>query len=131
MPVRQNSKGKGVDGFFGQDGHEIFHVCNFAHDPPESSLLFYRPSVRFKFDEMTYLVMLFFDVLVTLFVLQSPPSPLCEWYHWIDMEQPAWALHEIEERQHRAWASIHEDERQEEEAARRKAKQEAYNKEKR
>jgi hypothetical protein len=48
---------------------KFFMCANFVHDPLESSLLFYRPLVRFKFDEMTYLVVLFFDVLVTLFLL--------------------------------------------------------------
>jgi hypothetical protein len=41
-------------------GMKIFMCANFVHDPLELSLLFYRPLVRFKFDEMTYLVMLFF-----------------------------------------------------------------------
>jgi hypothetical protein len=52
---------------------KFFMCVNFAHDPPESSLLFYRPPLRFMFYEMTYLVVLFFDVLVPLFMLQSPP----------------------------------------------------------
>jgi hypothetical protein len=50
-------------------GMKFFMCANFAHDPPESSLLFYRGPVRFKFDEMTYLVVIFFDVLVKLFLL--------------------------------------------------------------
>jgi hypothetical protein len=74
--------------------------------------------------------MLYLDVLVRLFLLQSPP-PLCQWYHWIDTEQLAWALRQIEERQRRAWERFQEEERQEEEAAQRKAAQEAYNEEKR
>jgi hypothetical protein len=97
-------------------GMNFFMCANYAHDPPESSLLFYRAPVRLKFDEMTYLVVLFFDVLVTLFLLQSPPT-LCQWYHWIEVEQPSWAFREIEERQRRAWARFHEEERREEEAA--------------
>jgi hypothetical protein len=101
-----------------------------AHDPSESSLLFYRAPVRFKFHEITYLLVFYLDVLVTLFLLQSPP-PLCQWYHWIDTEQPAWALRHIEERQHRACERFQEEERQEEEAAQRKPAQEAYNEEKR
>jgi hypothetical protein len=64
---------------------------------------------------MTYLLVLYLDVLVTLFLSQSPP-PLCQWYHWIDTEQPAWALRQIEERQRRAWEHFQEEERQDEEA---------------
>jgi hypothetical protein len=109
-------------------GMKFFMCANHAHDPPESSLLFYRASVRFKFDEMTYLLMLYLDVSVRLFLLQSPP-PLCQWYYWIDTEQPAWALRQIEERKRRAWERFQEEER--EEAAQRKAAQEAYNEEKR
>jgi hypothetical protein len=112
-------------------GMKFFMCANHTHDPPESSLLFYRALVRFKFHEMTYLLVFYLDVLVTLFLLQSPP-PLCQWYHWIDTEQPAWALRQIEKRQRRAWERFQEEEeRQEEEAAQRKAAQEAYNKEKR
>jgi hypothetical protein len=33
-------------------GMKIFMCANFAHDPPESSLVFYCPPVRFKYDEM-------------------------------------------------------------------------------
>jgi hypothetical protein len=95
--------------FLDRMGIKIFMCANFAHHPPESSLMFYRPTLRFMFDEMTYLVVLFFDVLVTLFPLQSP-LPLYQWYHWIDTEQPAWALREIEERQRRGWARFHEEE---------------------
>jgi hypothetical protein len=79
---------------------------------------------------MIYLLVFYLDVLVRLFLLQSPP-PFCQWYHWIDTEQPAWALRQIEERQRRAWERFQEEERQEEEAALSKATQEAYNKEKR
>jgi hypothetical protein len=111
-------------------GMKFFMCANHAHDPPESSLLIYRAPVRFKFDEMTYLLMLYLDVSVRLFLLQSPP-PLCQWYYWINTEQPAWALRQIEERKRRAWERFQEEERQEEEAAQRKAAQEAYNKEKR
>jgi hypothetical protein len=111
-------------------GMKFFMCANRAHDPPESSLLFYRAPVRLKFHEMTYLLVFYLDVLVTLFLLQSP-SPLCQWYHWIDTEQPEWALRQIEERQRRAWERFQEEERQEEEAAQRKAAQEAYNEEKR
>jgi hypothetical protein len=75
-------------------GMKFFMCANYAHDPPESSLLFYRAPVRLKFHEMTYLLVLYFDVLVRLLLFQSPP-PLCQWYRWIDMEQPAWALREI------------------------------------
>jgi hypothetical protein len=81
---------------------KFFMCANYAHDPPESSLLFYRAPVRFKFHKMTYLLVLYLDVLVTLFLLQSLPL-LCQWYHWIDTEQLAWALRQIEERQRRAW----------------------------
>jgi hypothetical protein len=111
-------------------GMKFFMCANYAHDPPESSLLFYRASVRFKFYEIKYLLVLYLDVLVTFFLLQSLP-PLCQWYHWIDTEQPVWALRQIEERQRRAWERFQEEERQEEEAAQRKAVQEAYNEEKR
>jgi hypothetical protein len=52
---------------------KIFMCANHAHDPPESSLLFYQAPVRFKFHEMTYLLVLYLDVLVTLFLSQSPP----------------------------------------------------------
>jgi hypothetical protein len=66
-------------------GMKFFMCANHAHDPPESSLLFYCAPVRFKFHEMTYLLMLYLDVLVILFWLQSLP-PLCQLYHWIDTE---------------------------------------------
>jgi hypothetical protein len=79
-------------------GMQFFMCANHAHDPSESSLLFYRAPVRFKFDKMTYLLMLYLDILVRLILLQSPP-PLCQWYYWIDMEQPVWALRQMEERQ--------------------------------
>jgi hypothetical protein len=58
-------------------GMKIFMCANYAHDPPESSLLFYRAPVRFKFHEMAYLPVLILDVLVTLFLFQSP-LPLCQ-----------------------------------------------------
>ena len=58
-----------------------------------------------------------------LFLLQSPP-PLCEWYHWIDSEQPAWALEEIREKSRRAWDKYHEEERWESDAARAKSERE-------
>ena len=42
------------------------------------------------------------------------------WYHWIDTEQPAWAVQEIKERGRRAWASLYDAEREENEAEERK-----------
>jgi hypothetical protein len=111
-------------------GMKFFMCANHEHDSPESSLLFYRAPVRFKFHEMTYLLVLYLDVLVTLFLSQSPP-PFYQWYHWIDTEQSVWALRQIEERQRGAWERFQEEERQEEEVSQRKAAQEAYNEEKR
>jgi hypothetical protein len=46
---------------------KFFMCANHAHDPSESSLLFYRALVRFKFHEMTYLLVLYLYVLVRLF----------------------------------------------------------------
>ena len=54
-----------------------------------------------------------------LFLCQSPP-PICMWYHWIDTEQPAWAVQELKDRGRRAWASFYEAEREEKEADERK-----------
>ena len=56
-------------------------------------------------------------------MLQSPP-PLCKWYHWIDTEQPAWALQEIKDRSRRAWDSLYAEERAEKAAARAKEERE-------
>ena len=42
------------------------------------------------------------------------------WYHWIDTEQPAWAVQELKDRGRRAWASFYEAEREEKEAEERK-----------
>jgi hypothetical protein len=47
---------------------KIFMCANYVHDPPESSLLFYQAPVRFKFYEMTYLLVLYLYVLVTFFI---------------------------------------------------------------
>jgi hypothetical protein len=88
--------------FLDRMGMKFFMCADHAHDTLQSSLLFYRAPVRFKFHEMIYLLVLYLDVLVRLFLLQSP-LPLCQWYHWIDTEQPALALRQIEERQPRAW----------------------------
>ena len=54
-----------------------------------------------------------------LFLWKSPP-PICMWFHWIDTEQPAWALKELKDRGRRAWASFYEAEREEKEAEERK-----------
>jgi hypothetical protein len=40
-------------------GMKFFMCANHAHDPPESSQLFYRTPVRYKFHEMTYLLVLY------------------------------------------------------------------------
>ena len=56
-------------------------------------------------------------------LLQSPP-PLCKWYHWIDTEQPAWALQEIKDRSRRAWDSLYAEERAKNVAARAKEERE-------
>ena len=58
---------------------------------------------------------------MVLFLWQSPP-PICMWYHWIDNEQPAWAVQELKDRGRRAWASFYEAERKEKEAEQRKAR---------
>jgi hypothetical protein len=50
--------------FLDRMGMEIFMCANHAHDPPESSLLFYRTPVRLKFHEMKDLLVLYLDVLV-------------------------------------------------------------------
>ena len=42
------------------------------------------------------------------------------WYHWIDTEQPAWALKELKDRGRRAWASFYKAEREVKEAEERK-----------
>jgi hypothetical protein len=89
---------------------KFFMCANHAHDPPESSLLFYRAPVKFKFHEMTYLLVLYLDVFIRLFLLQLSLL-LCQWYHWIDTEQPAWTLRQIEERQRRAWKRFQKEER--------------------
>ena len=56
-------------------------------------------------------------------MLQSPP-PLCKWYHWIDTEQPAWALQEIKDRSRRAWERLYAEERAEAAAAHMKEERE-------
>uniref|UniRef100_A0ACD5Y511 Uncharacterized protein n=1 Tax=Avena sativa TaxID=4498 RepID=A0ACD5Y511_AVESA len=50
---------------------------------------------------------------------ERPPSPppLCKWYHWIDTEQPAWAVQEIADRSRRARESFLDEERAERKAA--------------
>ena len=68
---------------------------------------------------LCYLVIIAVFLLIVLFVWQSPP-PICMWYHWIDTEQPAWALQELKDRGRRAWASFYEAEREEKEAEERK-----------
>jgi hypothetical protein len=40
-------------------GMKFFMCANHAHDPPESSQLFYRAPVRYKFHEMIYLLVLY------------------------------------------------------------------------
>jgi hypothetical protein len=44
------------------------------------------------------------------------------WFHWIDTEQPAWAVQAIKDKARRAWASFYEAEQDEKEAAERKAR---------
>ena len=46
------------------------------------------------------------------------------WFHWIDQEQPDWARREVEEKQRRAWARFHEEERWEKTAANDKTERE-------
>jgi hypothetical protein len=45
--------------FLDRMGMKFFMCANHAHDPPESSQLFYRAPVRYKFHEMTYLLVLY------------------------------------------------------------------------
>ncbi|KAK1685009.1 hypothetical protein QYE76_045857 [Lolium multiflorum] len=54
----------------------------------------------------------------------SPP-PLCNWFHWIDQEQPDWAPRVVEEKQRRAWARFHEEERFEKAISNDKAERES------
>lgn len=49
---------------------------------------------------------------VILLLMQSPP-PLCQWYCWIDTEQPDWAVEEIKERGRLAWARLRMEEEME------------------
>ena len=104
-------------------GMKFFMCANYNASPPRRASLFSaRPPVCFavaSWRNKSPLVLL----LMLLFLLQSPP-PLCMWYHWIDIEQPAWAVQEIEERGRRAWAQFHEEERAERAAARAKKERE-------
>jgi hypothetical protein len=47
---------------------KFFMCANYVHDPPQSSLLFYRAPVRFKFDEITFLVIFFRCISNIIFV---------------------------------------------------------------
>jgi hypothetical protein len=49
-------------------GMKIFMCANHAHDPLESSLLFYRAPVSFKFHEMTYISFIFRCISNIIFV---------------------------------------------------------------
>ncbi|KAK1569373.1 hypothetical protein QYE76_011852 [Lolium multiflorum] len=92
------AKVKEVVDFSDKFGMKYFMCASYDHDPPrQTSSSSSRPA--------------------------SPP-PLCMWFHWIDQEQPDWARREVEEKQRRAWAMFHEEERFEKAMANDKAERE-------
>nr|XP_051203620.1 uncharacterized protein LOC127317138 [Lolium perenne] len=92
------AKVKEVVDFSDKFGMKYYMCASYDHDPPrQSSSSSSRPA--------------------------SPP-PLCMWFHWIDQEQPDWARREVEEKQRRAWAMFHEEERFEKAIANDKAERE-------
>ena len=48
------------------------------------------------------------------------------WYHWIDKEQPEWAVKEIEDRHRHVWSDFKAEEAAEEAAAKSKAARERW-----
>ena len=117
------AKVKEVEDFSDQLGMKFFMCANYDASPPRrASSSSTRPPVccesMLNGKKNSLIVFLTF-----LFLLQSPP-PLCKWYHWIDKEQPAWALQEIEDRSRRAWDQFFAEERAEKAAAREKEERE-------
>ena len=96
-------------------GMKFFMCANYNYSPTRSATTSSgRPSVYSAIILIRHCVIFVF-LLMVLFLWQSPP-PICMWYHWIDTEQPAWAVQEIEERSRHAWASFHKVEREQKEA---------------
>ncbi|XP_051220759.1 uncharacterized protein [Lolium perenne] len=92
------AKVKEVVDFSDKFGMKYFMCASYDHDPPrQTSSSSSRPA--------------------------SPP-PLCMWFHWIDQEQTEWARREVEDKQRRAWARFHEEERFEKAIANDKAERE-------